>query len=157
MSDDPTQELDPLDSRPQVRIFTLAEYVAEEQSGRLYISGGGLEWVGLPAYPDHLSSFDIAIRLAFPLSMIRESYSIKIRVLNEAGLPVGSDPLLQTEMQYDLQKLPAHAVEISGNLPVRISDYPVSVQPTDTVFLHLIVDDMLISRLPVQLRPTDEG
>src|SRR5215212_4617250 len=145
MSEDATQGLDPLDSRPQVRIFTLAEYVAEERSGRLYISGGGLEWVGLPAYPDRLSSFDMAIRLAFPKPIIRESYPVEVRVLNEDGQPIGPDPFLRTEMQYDLKKLPDNAAEISGNLPIRISDYPVSAQPTDVIFLHLIVDGMLIS------------
>jgi len=156
MSEDAIQRLDPLDSRPQVRIFTLAEYVAEERSGRLYISGGGLEWVGLPAYPNRLSSFDMAIRLAFPRAMIRESYPVEVRVLDEDGRPIGPDPLLQTEMQYDLQKLPDGATEISGNLPIRISEIPVSAQPTDVIFLHLIVDGVLISRLPVQLRPADQ-
>jgi hypothetical protein len=156
MSTGPTEELNPLDHRPQVRIFTLAEYVSEERSGRLYIGGGGLEWVGLPAYPDKLSSFDIAVRLAFPKAIIRESYSIEVRVLDAEGHPVGPDPLLQTTLEYDLDQLPADATEISGNLPVRISDYPVATQPTDVIFLHLIVDGMLISRLPVQLRPTDE-
>lgn len=153
MPEDASQELDPLNSRPQVRIFTLAEYVAEERSGRLYISGGGLEWVGLPSYPGRLSSFDMAIRLAFPKPIIRESYPIEVRVLDEEGQPVGPDPLLRTEMQYDLQKLPDDATEISGNLPIRISELPVSTQPTDVIFLHLIVDGVLISRLPVQLRP----
>jgi hypothetical protein len=153
---------DPLQDRAQVRIFTLADYVAEEASGRLYVSGGGLEWMGLPAYPDRLSSFDLALRLAFPVDprdpkgSAHDSYSIEIRVLDAEGRPVGPDPLMDTKMRFDPQRLPDYAVEVSGNLPVRVSDYPVSAQPTDVIFLHLKVDGILISRLPVQLRPADQ-
>jgi len=162
MADDVAQVSDPLQDRAQVRIFTLADYVAEEPSGRLYISGGGLEWVGLPAYPDRLSSFDVAIRLAFPVdpknltATAHESYAIEIRALDVEGQPVGPDPLLETKMRFDLQRLPDHASETSGNLPVRITDYPVTARPTGVIFLHLLVDGILISHLPVQLRPADQ-
>ena len=162
MAGDVDRESDSLHDRAQVRIFTLADYVAEEASGRLYISGGGLEWVGLPAFPDRLSSFDLALRLAFPLNPanpraeVHDSYAIEIRALDAEGQPVGPDPLLQTKMRFDRQHLPDYATETSGNLPVRIADYPVTVQPTDVIFLHLKVDGILISRLPVQLRPADE-
>lgn len=162
MTEDAAQVSDPLQDRAQVRIFTLADYVAEESSGRLYISGGGLEWVGLPAFPDRLSSFDLALRLAFPLdpnapkASAHDSYAIEIRVLDVEGQPVGPDPLLQADMPFDLQRLPDYATEVSGNLPLHISEYPARVQPTDIVFLHLKVDGILVSRLPVQLRPADE-
>jgi hypothetical protein len=162
MAEGGTPASSPLDDRAQVRIFTLADYVAEESSGRLYISGGGLEWVGLPALPDRLSSFDLALRLAFPVDpkdprgTARDSYSIEIRALDAEGQPVGPDPLLHTKMRFDRARLPDYAVEVSGNLPLRISDYPVSAQPTDVIFLHLKVDGLLISRLPVQLRPADQ-
>jgi hypothetical protein len=43
-----TATRDPLHDRAQVRMFTLADDVAEEASGKLYISGAGLEWTGLP-------------------------------------------------------------------------------------------------------------
>jgi hypothetical protein len=162
MADDMAQISDPLQDRAQVRIFTLAEFVSEEPSGRLYISGGGLEWVGLSAYPDHLSTFDVAIRLAFPLdpknptATVHASHAIEIRVLNAEGQPVGPDPLVETKMRFDPDRLPDHATETSGNLPVRITEYPVTAQPTDVIFLHLSVDCILISRLPVQLRPADQ-
>lgn len=162
MAEDVTQVSDPLQDRAQVRIFTLADYVAEELSGRLYISGGGLEWLGLPVQSGGRVSFDIAIRLAFPLdpenpkATAHESYSIEIRVLDISGQLAGDDPLLKTEMRYDPQRLPDDASEISGNLPIRISDYPLRVQSSGVIFLHLIVDGVLISRLPVQLRPADQ-
>jgi len=156
VADDETRTSDPLQDRAQVRIFTLADYVAEEPSGRLYISGGGLEWIGVPTYPDRLSSFDLIIRLAFPIAIVRESYHIEVRALDPQGQPIGPDPLMQTEMRFDIHRLPDYASEISGNLPVRITDYPVTVQPSDAIFLHLVVEGILISRLPVQLRPADQ-
>lgn len=162
MADDAKQITDPLQDRAQVRIFTLADYVAEEPSGRLYISGGGLEWVGLPAYPDRLGPFDLALRLAFPLDpenprgTVRESYSIKIRALDGEGQPVGPDPMLQTKTRFQRHRLPDYAREVSGNLPVRFADYPVKARQTDIIFLQLAVDGVPISLLPVQLRPSDE-
>jgi hypothetical protein len=162
MAADVDQRADPLGDRAQVRIFTLADYVAEEPSGRLYISGGGLEWVGLPVLKDRLMPFDLALRLAFPLepgippSTVRDSYDVEIRALDAEGKPIGPDPLLQSNMRFDPQRLPDHATEVSGNLPVRFTEIPVTVQPTDVIFLHLKVDGILISRLPVQLRPADE-
>jgi hypothetical protein len=161
MAEGKTQGLDPLNDRPQVRIFTLADYVAEEASGRLYISGGGLEWVGLPVFPNRPLTFDIALRLAFPVDprnpqgTARNSYSVEIRALNVDGQPIGPDPLVQTKMRFDHKSLPDYATEVSGNLPVRIIEYPVSVQPTDRIYLYLKVDGILISRLPVQLQPAD--
>ena len=162
MTEDAAQVPDPLQDRAQVRIFTLADYVAEEASGRLYISGGGLEWLGLPVQSGGRVSFDIALRLAFPLNpadshaAVHDSYAIEIRALDAEGQPVGPDPLLQTKMRFDRQRLPNYATETSGNLPVRITDYPVTVQPTDVIVLHLKVDGILISRLPVQLQPAGE-
>jgi hypothetical protein len=162
MANDGNQISDPLQDRAQVRIFTLADYVAEEPSGRLYISGGGLEWTGLPAFPDRLGPFDLVLRLAFPLDpgnprgTVQESYSIEIRALDAVGQPVGPDPMLQTKMRFQRQRLPEDAREVSGNLPVRFADYPVTAQPTDVIFFQLVVDGAPISRLPVQLRPIDE-
>jgi hypothetical protein len=162
VAENQVQASDPLQDRAQVRIFTLADYVAEEPSGRLYISGGGLEWVGLPTFPDRLGPFDLALRLAFPLDSsdpkgtVRDSYSVEIRALDAGGQPVGPDPMLQTKMRFQRNRLPDNAREVSGNLPVRFADYPVIAKSSDIIFLQLAVDGVLISCLPVQLRPIDE-
>ncbi|MGE3912856.1 MAG: hypothetical protein AB7K36_26095 [Chloroflexota bacterium] len=156
MSGDEAPLPDPLHERAQVRIFTLADYVAVEPSGRLYISGGGLEWVGLPVSSDGSLSFDMAIRLAFPKAIARKSYLVEVNAITGEGKPAGPTPLMQTKMRFDLKLLPENASEISGNLPIRISNYPVKVQDTDVIFLSLSIDGILISRLPVQLRPGDD-
>ena len=143
---------DPLHDRAQVRIFTVADYAAEEPSGKLYISGGGLEWVGVPTTSNLLPSFYLVIRLAFPMAMVRPSHMVEVRALSRTGLPVGPDPLIQAEVRFNLERAPADAAEMSGNLPVQVTNYPVSVGPDDVIFLHLLVDDVQISRLPLQLR-----
>ena len=150
-----TQSPDPLNDRAQVRIFTVADYVAEEPSGKLYISGSGLEWVGLPAHPGVLPAFYLAIRLAFPMTVAKPRHVVEIRALDADGNPAGYDPLLQAEMQFDLERAPKTATEMSGNLPVQVTDYPITIQPDAVIFLHLLVDGTLISRLPVQLWPVD--
>ena len=160
MSDDAAQELDPLDGRPQVRIFTLADYVAEESSGKLYISGAGLEWTGVEARADpagagYLLSFQLVIRLAFPRAIARDSHAVEVRVLDRAGSPAGPDPLLTAAMRFDLNRAPKDFTEVSGSLPVQVMDYPTNVEPNDVICLHLLVDDIVVSRLPVQLRPAD--
>ena len=149
------QATDPLQDRAQVRLFTVADYVAEEPSGKLYISGAGLEWVGLPARTGLLPSFYLAIRLAFPIGMKREMYAIEIRAVDAADDPVGPDPLLKAEIRFDLDAVPSDARELSGNLPVHITNYPITVQPNDVIFLHLLVDGDLVSQLPIQLLSID--
>lgn len=155
MTDDAKQITDPLQDRAQVRIFTLADYVAEEPSGRLYISGGGLEWIGVPAFSDRLSPFDLVVRLAFPIKIAKDVHVVEIRALTADGIAVGPEPLLQTTMGIDMQNLPDNASEISGTIPVRIAEYPISTRQDEVIFFHLVVDGVLVSRLPVQLRPAE--
>jgi hypothetical protein len=150
-----TQSPDPLNDRAQVRIFTVADYVAEEPSGKLYISGAGLEWVGLPAHHNVLPTFYLAIRLAFPIEIKRDTYAVEVRAVDTNDDPVGPDPLVKAEIRFDLDRVPLDARELSGNLPVQITDYPITVQPDAVIFLHLLVDSTLISQLPVQLWPVD--
>jgi len=155
MNEDVAQALDPLAGRAQVRIFTLADYAAEEQSGKLYVSGGGLEWTGLPIGPDLLLSFYLVIRLAYPIAIARSSHTIQVRALDRSGQSVGPDPLLQAEMRFEVSRAPSDAVEVSGTLPVQVTNYPVSVQQDAVIFLDLLVDSLLVSRLPLQLQPMD--
>jgi len=154
--DDETLAPDPLQDRAQVRIFTLADYVAVEPSGKLYISGAGLEWTGLPARSDRIPSCYLLVRLAFPMAMVRPSHVVEVHALNVDGSPAAPDPVLfQAEMHFDLGQAPDCASEMSDNLPIQVTNYPVSVNPDDVIFLHLLVDGTLVSRLPVQLRPID--
>src|SRR5687767_6644527 len=106
MAEDVAQVSDPLQDRAQVRIFTLADYVAEESSGKLYISGAGLEWLGVAARPssdaaEYVVSFHLVIRLAFPRAVARESHTIEVHVLDRDGAPAGPDSLLRAEMRFD--------------------------------------------------------
>jgi hypothetical protein len=154
MAEDAAQASDPLHDRAQVRIFTLADYIAEEPSGKLYISGAGLEWTGLPAFPDRLPSFYLLIRLAFPMTMVRPSHIVEVRVLHADGSPAAPDPVLfQADMHFDVDTAPDYATEMSDHIPIQVTNYPVTAQPDGVIFLYLLVDDTLISRLPVQLRP----
>jgi len=164
MSEDATQDQDPLDDRPQVRIFTLADYVANEASGKLYISGAGLEWTAVVARPDpdapddrrHLLSFSVIIRLAFPRAIARPTHTIEVLALNRDGVEVGPPKsLIEAQMRFDLKRAPRDFTEVSGNLPAQVVNYPVNIEPDDVIFLHLLVDGVLVSRLPVQLRPAD--
>src|SRR6266542_7041250 len=107
MNEDEVQASDPLLGRAQVRIFTLADHAAEEPSGKLYISGGGLEWIGLPTTSDSLLSFYVVIRLAFPMDMVRPRHVVEVRALDRAGQPVGPEPLLfHAELGFDLKHAP---------------------------------------------------
>ena len=160
MAEDVAQLSDPLQDRAQVRIFTLADYVAEESSGKLYISGAGLEWTGLAARSASsgggwLISFYLVIRLAFPRSIARESHAVSVLALDRDGALAGPDLLLQASMRFDLKLAPKNFTEVSGTLPVQVVDYPTSIEPNDVLFLHLMVDDLLVSRLPVALYPVD--
>jgi hypothetical protein len=155
MTDSSTQASDPLRDRAQVRIFTLADYVADESSGKLYISGAGLEWTGLPTRDNKIAPCHLVIRLAFPRPSARPMHTITVRVVDDAGSPVGPDPLLRAEMKFDLHRVPDYFTEVSGNLAVEIADYPISVDVADVVFFHLLVDDLVVSRLPVQLSFAD--
>lgn len=155
MTEEKAQASAPLHDRAQVRVFTLADYVADEPSGKLYISGAGLEWTGVPVRPDPdgglLFSCYIVLRLAFPKGIARDSHLIKIRALQEDGSPAGPDPLLKFEMLFDPESAPTDFAELSGNLPVHIVDYPLVSESNDIIYLDLIVDEILVSRLPVEL------
>ena len=151
-----TDTAHPLSDRAQVRVFTLADYVAEEISGKLYVSGAGLEWSGLPARIDGIPSCYLLIRLAFPKAYARPSHAIVVRAMSGEGHPVGPDPLLQATMYFDLDGVPDDFTEVSSNLPVQVVEYPATLDPDGVIFLDLLVDDILVSRLPVQLRPVDD-
>ena len=151
MAQDGVRVSDPLQDRAQVRIFTLADYVAEEPSGKLYISGAGLEWTGLPTSENKIQSCYLVIRLAFPRASARPSHAIVVRVLDREGMPVGPDPLLQAEMKFDLDQVPDDFTEVSGNLPIQITGYPLDAKASNAIFLQLIVDDVVVNRLPVDL------
>lgn len=159
MSDEPQSEAESLQRRPQVRLFTLADYVADELSGKLYISGAGLEWAGVPVHPDphddrrQFLSCYIVVRIAFPREIARETHIVEVLVRDAHGEPAGPESLFKIEMAFDLRNTPADFTELSGNLPMRIRDYPLTVDPNSVVFLHLLVDDELVGRLPVQLEP----
>ena len=164
MTEDASQESDPLQDRAQVRIFTLADYVADEASGKLYISGAGLEWTEVVARPDpddsegrrHFLSFSIIIRVAFPRAIARPTHTIEVLALNREGVGVGPpESLIEAKMRFYLKRAPQDFTEVSGNLPAQVVNYPVNVEPDDVIFLHLLVDGVLVSRLPVQLRPAD--
>lgn len=164
MSTGAPQELDPLHHRPQVRIFTLADYVAEEASGKLYISGAGLEWTEVVARPDpddpdsrrYLLSFSVIIRLAFPRAIARPTHTIELLALNRDGVKIGPpESLIEAKMRFDLKRTPRNFTEVSGNLLAQIVNFPVEAETEDVIFLHLLVDNVLIGRLPVQLRLAD--
>lgn len=151
MTDDETKVEDPLVDRAQVRIFTLADHVAQESSGKLYISGAGLEWIGLPIRENKIMPCFLALRLAFPRAFAREIHTVVVRVVDRQGQAVGPDPLLQAEMRFELRRVPKDFAEVSGNLPVRIEDYPLSEESTGIIFFQLVIDGTIISQLPVQL------
>jgi Family of unknown function (DUF6941) len=160
MTEDVAQVSDPLQDRAQVRIFTLADYVAEESSGKLYISGAGLEWTEVVTRPDpngthHLLSFSLIIRVAIPRAIVRSTHAVEVFVFDRDGAPLGPDSLIKADMHFDLKRVPHDFTEVSGNLPAQIMNFPVDAGPEDVIFLHLLVDDVLVSRLPVQLRPAD--
>jgi hypothetical protein len=143
-----TEASDPLRDRAQVRMFTLADYVAEESSGKLYISGAGLEWTGVRVRSDSdgtsqsLSCY-LMIRLAFPKASARSRHAIVVRALDHDGSPVGPNPLLEADMRFDLNRVPDDFAEVSGNLSVQVMDYPVTLDPDGVLFLHLVVDGTL--------------
>jgi hypothetical protein len=152
-----SQASDPLRDRAQVRMFTLADYVGEELSGKLYISGAGLEWTGLPVHQDMVPPFYLAIRLAFPMAMAGPSHVVEIRALQADGSPAGPDPVLvRAKMHFNVDQAPEFATELSGNLPIQIMNYSILVESNSVMFLHLSVDGVLVRRVPVQLRPADE-
>jgi hypothetical protein len=160
------QAPDPLQDRAQVRLFTLADYIADEASSKLYISGAGLEWTGVPArsvpddagdrFPDgtrHLLSFSVIIRLAFPRAIARPTHLIEVFALDRDGGEIAPpESLIEARMHFDLKQVPPDFTEVSGNVPAQVVDYPVRVGADDVIFLHLVVDGLLVSRLPVQLR-----
>lgn len=161
MTEDMAHEAGPLYDRAQVRMFTLADYVAEESSGRLYVSGAGLEWTGVPVRlaPDgrgHLLSCYVLLRLAFPRASAGGSHMIEVQALKSDKTAAGQDSLFRVEMRFDLEHVPDDFAEVSGNLPVRVTDFAISAELDSIIFLHLFVDDILISRLPVQLLRDDE-
>ena len=160
MAEDMIRESHPLYDRAQVRMFTLADYVADETSGKLYISGAGLEWVGVPVRPNpdgdgQLLSCHVVLRLAFPRTVARETHIIEVLVRNDDGTPAGPDALFKVEMHFDLARTPPAFTELSGSSPVQIVNYPLTAEPDGVIFLHLVVDEVLVSRLPVQLLPVE--
>ncbi len=150
------QASDPLTDRAQVRIFTLADHVADERSEKLYISGGGLEWTGLPARAHEIPGCYLVIRLAFPRESARPQHGIVVRAVDEAGNSVGPDPLMEATMTFDLDRVPEDFSEVSGHIIVEIVGYPVTVDPTGVIVLELTADGVVVSRLPVQLVPVDD-
>jgi hypothetical protein len=152
VADDGTDGLGPLRNRAQVRIFTLADYVAEEESGKLYISGAGLEWTGVPVSAGKIGSCYLVIRLAYPRAFARSSHSVVVRIVDVNGKPAGPNPLLQAEMKFNLHRVPSNFTEVWGTLPIQITDYPLSTETLEVIFLNLEVDGTLVSQLPVDLR-----
>jgi hypothetical protein len=160
MTKDANQESGPLHDRAHVRMFTLADYVAEEPSGKLYISGAGLEWIGVPVRTDpdsggYLLSCFVVIRLAFPSAIARDSHFVEVRALDDAGQPVGPESLFKVEMRFDVERAPLGFTELSGNLPIQIRDFPLQAIDDRVLFLHLVVDEILLSRLPVAILLSD--
>lgn len=160
MTENAISESGPLYDRPQVRIFTLADYVAEEPSGRLYVSGAGLEWLGIPIRPtgkrnEYFLSCYVLLRLAFPRMTARAEHRVEVQARTSDGVNVGQDSLFRVEMHFDLEDVPEDFAEVSGNLPVQVTNFRIRTTPDTIIFLHLLVDDVLISRLPAQFELAD--
>src|SRR5688500_719498 len=122
----------------QVRAFMLADHAAQEQSGKIYVNGGGIEWIGVADPVGRLSPLWLVIRLGFPFRLTSGGHVITIRILDQDRNTIGVDPVIAANAQIGRPPGADPNDEFGLNIVVPIVGYEVSVRPNTTIYFHLI-------------------
>lgn len=136
--------------RLEVRVFTLADHAVSPPDGKLYISGGGVDQVFLTQIPGQLPPLHLAVRIRIPWEMTSDRTTLRVRALNGDRNPVGSDPLLEGDLEFGRPPGLRPGDENGVNLVIPLTGFPV--QEEGTIFFHLIVGKQLLSVLPLKVR-----
>lgn len=144
------------DERPEVRMFVIADHVAQAPDGKLYLNGAGVEQVFIPSTPGHLPApLYIAVRIRVPWHLTSETLRLRIRALDADRQPFGPDPLIDGQMEVGRAPGARAGDEIAVNLVVPIAGIPVA-QP-GTMHFHLELADEVLAILPLKINVRPGG
>jgi hypothetical protein len=137
----------------QVRAFLIADHAAHEQNGKLYINGGGVEWVGVQqSDPVRLPFLWLVIRLGFPWRLTSGGHLVEVRILDQDEKPVGADPFMRGDVQIGRPPGTEPGDEFAIQLAVTLTGYEINRPPDTRIVFHLLVDDLEIATLSLRLR-----
>lgn len=136
--------------RLQVRVFTFADHAVTPPDGKLYINGGGVDQIFLPAIPGPLGQLYIAIRINVPWHLTSERMQIRVQALDADRQPVGPDPILQADVEVGRAPGLRPGDENGVSMAFPITGFPV--QQEGTIYFHLVVAGQALSVLPLKVR-----
>jgi hypothetical protein len=131
----------------------VADHATQEPTGKLYINGAGVEWVGVQeSDPVRLPFLWLVIRLGFPWRLTSGGHLVEVRILDQDENPVGADPFMRADVQIGRPPGAEPGDEFAVQLAVPLTGYEVRRPPDTKIILHLRVDDREIATLPLKLK-----
>jgi hypothetical protein len=130
----------------------ICDHAAQEPSGKVYVNGAGVEWVGVPDPVDRLPLLFVVMRLSFPYRLTSDTHHVKVRVLDVDRQPVGLDPLLDGQVQLGRAPGSQPGDEFGVNLVFPVANYEIKAQVETNLYFHLSLDDHELAVLPLKLK-----
>jgi len=131
----------------------LADHVAQEQSGKLYVNGGAIEFVGVQPNAKRLPPLWLVIRLGFPWRLTSGSHIIEVRILDQDEKPVGGDPFARAEAQIGKPPGAEPGDEFGLNIALPLGGFEATDSLPSKVIFHLIVNGSELATMPLRLSP----
>jgi hypothetical protein len=151
MQDD-TDELQlPDDSTLAVRIFTVADYATALPDGKLFIGGGGIHNLNLVQIPGPLAiGLYLVLRLNVPFHETSRPHSVRLRLLDEDGHPVGPDPIAEFP-NLETGRLPGTRPrdENAVNIILQLTGFPI--ERAGRAYFYLDIDGVRAASLPLRI------
>ena len=136
--------------RLEVRIFTLADYVATPPDGKLYISGGGVDQMMMQEIPGNLGPLALAVRIRVPWHMTSDTVSVQVRALNSDREPIDRDPIMGADVEVGRPPGARPGDEIAIGFVVSLLGFPVREE--GSIHFHLIANGETLATLPLKVR-----
>ena len=138
-----------------LRVFTLADYAVTPPDGKLYISGGGIDQMLIPAIPGPLGSLYLALRIRLPRHKASKSLGLEVRALNAERVPVGADPLAGANVEVGRGPGQKVGDEIGINAVVPLQGLHIS--KAGTIYFHVALDGASLGVLPLRVGAMPRG
>jgi hypothetical protein len=137
----------------QIRAFMLADHAAQEQNGKIYMNGGGIEWIGIPPDATRLPSLWLVVRLGFPWRLTSGGHSIEVNILDQDEKAIGPNPYMRGDAQIGRPPGAEPGDEFALNMVIPLAGFQATEPLPSKVIIHLRVDEREIGRLPLKLSP----
>jgi hypothetical protein len=140
---------------PAVRMFILADWVAQQADGKLAIGGAGIGQVFVNAFPGALPPMYVVTRVSVPWHMTTEPTPLVVRALDADRNTIGPDPLFQANAEIGRPPGSRPGDELAIQVAFPLTGYPVP--SATTIFLHLLFGAETLAILPLKIAPRPQG